>query len=102
MVKFSLALVALVSPLSVNAFGGMNPQPKQQQEISRRESLMKSIGVIGGVASSFPFIANAEPSEETPRIVTRMGGLLVSTIISFRTTPTLDGLLSYLLKFNSY
>jgi len=74
MVKISLALVALVSPMGVSAFGGMNSQPKQ--EISRRESLMKTVGVIGGVASSFPFIANAEPTEETPRVVNRMGGLL--------------------------
>lgn len=79
MVKISLALVALVSPMGVSAFGGMNSQPKQ--EISRRESLMKSVGVIGGIATSFPFIANAEPTEETPRIVTRMGGLLVSILI---------------------
>jgi hypothetical protein len=56
---------------SVTAFSG---------ELSRRQSIQ---AVIGGIATAVTsnvipvFPANAVVDEETPRIVTRMGGLLV-------------------------
>jgi hypothetical protein len=51
-------------------------------DVSRREMLQKA--VIGGVAVAAPAAfqvlpANAVVDEETPRVVTRMGGLLVSS-----------------------
>jgi hypothetical protein len=52
-------------------------------DISRRQALTKAIGTVaGGVVTTLtlPGLANAEISEETPRVVTRMGGLLVSNI----------------------
>ena len=50
---------------------------------SRREMLQKAI--VGGVAVAAPAAfqvlpANAVVDEETPRVVTRMGGLLVSLV----------------------
>ena len=54
-------------------------------ELNRRQSLQ---ALVGGVASAavvaptvvVPEIANALPSDETPRVVTRMGGLLVCDV----------------------
>jgi hypothetical protein len=48
--------------------------------MSRRQALTNAIG--GGIVSTviLPQLAIAEISEETPRVVTRMGGLLVSII----------------------
>jgi hypothetical protein len=66
-----LILIALF-PWTVVGFGGMTPQ---QPEISRRESLAKAaFGILGGLSISFP--ALAEVTEETPKVTTRMGGLL--------------------------
>lgn len=46
-------------------------------EISRRESIQALVGGIATTASVLPLLpANAVVDEETPRIVTRMGGLL--------------------------
>lgn len=48
--------------------------------VSRRVALMKSssalIGAAGLSTTMFPFISNAEVADETPRVTTRMGGLL--------------------------
>jgi photosystem II oxygen-evolving enhancer protein 2 len=49
--------------------------------VSRRQAFQQAIsaGVVATTASSallFPFAASAIPAEETPRIVTRQGGLL--------------------------
>lgn len=51
-------------------------------ELSRRQVFVKTANVVGGVASTvaLPSLATAEVSEETPRLVTRMGGLLVGFI----------------------
>lgn len=50
--------------------------------ISRRESFANIASVVGGIAGigivSLPNAANAMPTDETPRIITKMGGLLVS------------------------
>jgi len=42
--------------------------------LSRRETIQKSIQI--GTAAFLPLSVSAMPSEETPRVVTRMGGLL--------------------------
>ena len=75
-----LISIALL-PWAVAGFAGMSnnsPQP----EVSRRESLAKvAFGILGGVSvSAFP--AFAEVLEETPKVSTRMGGLLVRFSIS--------------------
>lgn len=85
MMKFSQSLSLAVaffvfnSP-SANAFAGMS----NNGEMSRRESFANAASAIlrGGGAAAVatatfaPSIASAYPSDETQRIVTRMGGLL--------------------------
>lgn len=67
-----LILIALL-PWTVAGFAGMTPP---QPQVSRRESLAKvAVGILGG-ALSISFPAFAEVSEETPKVTTRMGGLL--------------------------
>jgi hypothetical protein len=88
MARFTMTLALLVAAAisSASAFGGV-AQPssasKSDGSISRRESLAKTaaafVGVVGGISMN-PLVALAEPTDETPRIVTRMGGLLVSSI----------------------
>lgn len=49
-------------------------------QVSRREAFTKAANTVaGGIATTvvFPNLAFAEPTEETPRVTTRMGGLLV-------------------------
>ena len=78
--KFSYSLLSIFSlSAGVEAFSG--PTQNSRPEVSRRESLAKVASIVGGVAgltTSLPNNVNAYPSEETSRIVTRMGGLLVS------------------------
>eukprot|EP00978_Attheya_sp_CCMP212_P013645 scaffold34265_cov58-Attheya_sp.AAC.3 len=84
MARFTTTLALLVAAVisSTSAFGGV-AQPssasKSDGSISRRESLAKTaaafVGVVGGISMN-PLVALAEPTDETPRIVTRMGGLL--------------------------
>jgi hypothetical protein len=73
-----LILIALL-PWMVAGFAGMTP-PQPQGVVSRRESLAKvAVGILGGgaVLSSISLPAFAEViSEETPKVTTRMGGLL--------------------------
>jgi hypothetical protein len=41
--------------------------------------LTQTVALIGGVATAtttLPIVSNAEPAEDTPRVVDRMGGLL--------------------------
>ena len=76
-----LPIVALAT--GINGFSGPNAG-NAVPEVSRRESFAKVASMIGGVsagivATSFPNAAFAAPSEETERITTRMGGLLVSS-----------------------
>ena len=58
-----------------------NQTPSLPSTINRRDTLSKTFGILGlGLATSTPFIpliANAEVAEETPRVTSRMGGLLV-------------------------
>eukprot|EP00559_Dactyliosolen_fragilissimus_P006678 CAMPEP_0184868486 /NCGR_PEP_ID=MMETSP0580-20130426/30595_1 /TAXON_ID=1118495 /ORGANISM="Dactyliosolen fragilissimus" /LENGTH=220 /DNA_ID=CAMNT_0027369413 /DNA_START=91 /DNA_END=753 /DNA_ORIENTATION=+ len=70
-----LTFLTLCAPIITNGFAAFTPSPNHSPEISRRESIVNSFGILGGI-SLFPLVANAEPSEETPKIVTRMGGLL--------------------------
>lgn len=78
--KLSLStatIFALISGIEAFSVSG----PSSTPEVSRRESFAKVASIVGGaglVASSMPSAAVAYPSEETPKIVTRMGGLLVS------------------------
>ena len=70
-ITFLAAAICLAAVGNVAAFSS--------NELNRRESLQ---ALVGGVATAVipavvPQIANALPSDETPRVVTRMGGLLV-------------------------
>uniref|UniRef100_A0A7S2RMC0 PsbP C-terminal domain-containing protein n=1 Tax=Eucampia antarctica TaxID=49252 RepID=A0A7S2RMC0_9STRA len=78
MTKTSLILLALIAPMGANAFAGMN-SGSASPDISRRESITKTIGVFAGTAgivASLPSMAFAAPEEEVARITTRMGGNL--------------------------
>lgn len=53
--------------------------------LSRRQTFAQTANVAGSIATAvaFPNLgANAEVTEETPRVVTRMGGLLVSLYLA--------------------
>lgn len=87
-------LVLLCTGSAVNAFAGLNSSHNKVQsaqsmtkknvdpdyavEVSRRQSFANTAALIGGFTMTgfLPSLANAEPTDETPRIVTRMGGLL--------------------------
>lgn len=62
---------------SVNGFS-LNPQT----QVSRRDAFTNAAsGILGsmiGLSTVLPNVAVAYPAEETPRVVNRMGGLLVS------------------------
>jgi len=77
--RFSVLFLLLAAPshMMVAGFAGMNPQSTASPEVSRRDAFTKAaVGFLGGLTvSSLP--AFAEVSEETPRVTTRMGGLLV-------------------------
>lgn len=65
-----LCLVAVTLLQGGNAFSS---------ELSRRQAFVKTVNTVaGGVAASvvLPNLANAEITEETPRVTTRMGGNL--------------------------
>lgn len=74
----TLAVLALAP--SANAFAGMSS--KSNVDVSRRESFANVAAVVGGIAGfvAMPNVATAMPDEETAKIITRMGGLLVSSI----------------------
>jgi photosystem II oxygen-evolving enhancer protein 2 len=77
--KLQLSLLAIYGAAQVQGFAGMSPQ-NTGADVSRRESFAKVAtlfgGVVGVATSAMPLVANAEPTDETPRTVTRMGGLL--------------------------
>jgi len=79
--KLSLSLAAVVGAttfICVSAFGGISPK-SHVTEISRRESFTNTAAQIGwiiGASVLYPSNGNAMPSDETARVVTRMGGLL--------------------------
>lgn len=77
--KLSLSIIAAISCVqSTNAFAGVKNQSKNV-DISRRESFANVaalVGGIAGVATIFPNVVSAEPTDETARIITKMGGLL--------------------------
>jgi len=74
--KLFLATITMLAvTCSVNGFAGMKNGPQTTNEISRRETFANVAAIVGGVVS-FPSLAGAMPTDETPRIVTRMGGLL--------------------------
>jgi presenilin-like A22 family membrane protease len=50
-------------------------------DMSRRQAIQAAIGGVATVALPSILPANAVVSEETPRVVTRMGGLLVRLIV---------------------
>jgi len=74
----TLAVLALAP--SANAFAGMSS--KANVDVSRRESFANVAAIVGGIAGivTMPNIAAAMPDEETAKITSRMGGLLVSSI----------------------
>jgi len=63
---------------STSAFAGLNQPTKTSGDVSRRESFANVAAIVGGVAGiiASPSIASAYPSDETPRITSRLGGLL--------------------------
>jgi hypothetical protein len=78
MVRLSAFTVAALMPFSASAFSVSN-----DASVSRREAFAKTATtLIGGtVASSLigvPSPARAEVADETPKVTSRMGGLLVS------------------------
>ena len=74
--KLSLSLTTILAVIS--ATQGFSP-------LSRRESFAKvASSIVGGGAVAagviaVPNAAIAYPAEETPKVITRMGGLLVSS-----------------------
>jgi hypothetical protein len=82
------ALASIVPSIHAFAGAGMNKNAANMNSntvdtgISRRESFANIASVVGGIAGigivSLPNAANAMPTDETPRIITKMGGLLVS------------------------
>lgn len=76
--KLSSSLAIFISVYqSVNGFN-VNPQT----QVSRRDALTNAasgmLGTVVGLSTVLPKPAVAYPAEETPRVVNRMGGLLVS------------------------
>lgn len=59
-------------------------------DLSRREAIQAAIAGAAAVGPALisVFPANAMPSEETPRVVTRMGGLLVRNMMRIRRKST--------------
>lgn len=53
-------------------------------DISRREAIQAAVASVATVVTTgfVALPANAIPSEETPRTITRMGGLLVGDIVN--------------------
>ena len=79
--KASLTIIAALSVVqSSNAFAGTNS--KNNVDISRRESFANVASIVGGIAgiATLPNTAFAMPTDETPRVISRMGGLLVSDL----------------------
>jgi hypothetical protein len=72
----SIVILSAISQ-SVNGFN-LNPQT----QVSRRDAFTNAasgmLGTMFGLSTVFPNAAVAYPAEETPRVVNRMGGLLVS------------------------
>ena len=67
----SLCVVALTLVIPGQAFS---------TQLSRREAFAKAVGTVAGsvvTTIALPQLANAEITDETPRVTTRMGGLLV-------------------------
>lgn len=82
--KASLSIIAALSIVqSSNAFAGTNS--KNNVDISRRESFANVASIVGGIAgiATLPNTAFAMPTDETPRNINRMGGLLVSDLSFF-------------------
>lgn len=73
MTKNILPAICLAAALLPSTTEGFSSQ------LSRRQAFVKAANVAGGVAATvaLPNLAQAEVPEETPRVVTRMGGLLV-------------------------
>jgi len=69
-------LIIAAAPLTATGFSVPNDSPV----VSRRESLAKAASVIGGTIAGGlvmnPSASYATVTDETPRVVTRMGGLL--------------------------
>lgn len=63
----------------VNGLSSKTMNTPSLPSITRRDSLSKTFGILGGIGLTGPFLpfkANADVSEETPRVTSRMGGLL--------------------------
>ena len=69
-----LVLLHLAPLLAIVRGFSMNESPAAV--ISRRTSFSQTAALIGIATTTMPLVSNAEPTEETPRIVDRMGGLL--------------------------
>jgi len=77
--KTSLSIIAALTLVpAVNAFGTSQQPMNVDSSISRRDSFAGLASIVGGVAgiTALPNMAGAMPDDETPRIISRMGGLL--------------------------
>jgi len=81
----SAKLLFILGCIEYGMINGMVTKPNQSSNpslaINRRETLSKTFGILGGagIATALPFlpeVANAEVLEETPRVTSRLGGLL--------------------------
>ena len=75
MVRLSVLTIATLTPFGVSAFSAPD------SSISRREAFATTAStLIGGSAAGLIGVpcAGAVVTDETPKVITRMGGLLVS------------------------
>lgn len=81
MVRLSALSVAALMPFAASAFS------VSDASVSRREAFAKTASTLigGSVASSLvvPSPAVAEVTDETPKVISRMGGLLVRCDVTF-------------------
>lgn len=81
--KYILSTFTLLSSqlLSVHGFAGFQQNDQRNNHsLSRRESLEKVVSIITATTTTtsllLPNVALAYPSDETPRVTSRLGGLL--------------------------
>ena len=76
MMKLALSLTTILAVIS--ATEGFSPLSRRESFAKVASSIVGGAGVIAASTTAVPNAAIAYPSEETPKVTTRMGGLLVS------------------------
>ena len=74
--KLALSLTTILAVIS--ATEGFSPLSRRESFAKVASSIVGGAGVIAASTTAVPNAAIAYPSEETPKVTTRMGGLLVS------------------------